>query len=51
MTIFDDDGFGIDFAFGLGAGEEIADFDRTKKIPDDPEPITPEDNKEQWEQE
>ena len=51
MAIFDDDDdFGIDdFAFWLGAGEEIAQLERTNKVPDDPEPLIPEDDKEHWE--
>ncbi len=52
MPIFDDDGFGIeDFAFALGAGEEIAEFERNKKMPTDPEPLIPENDKEHWEKE
>ena len=52
MTLFDDDGFGIDeFASALLAGEIIAEHERPKQMTEEPEPLVPDDNKEQWERE
>ena len=50
MAIFDDDGFGKDdFAASLFAGEIIAEHERPDQVPDEQEPLIPDDDKEHWE--